>query len=62
MNMTVKFQRKNETKGAVRYEEIDPKGAVMEMAESQVGTLYIRKNALALPFPDFLTVTIKPGQ
>lgn len=61
MEFAVRFARKHETKGAVRFQEVDNKGNIVEFKESQIGTLYIRKNALQLPFPDFVTVTIKTG-
>ena len=50
--LTARFSLERETKGAVRYSEVDTE---------IVGTLYIRKAALSEPFPKELTVTIHPG-
>lgn len=58
----VGFQRKNETKGAVRFEEVGGKGDVLDFKDCQIGTLYIRKSALQMPFPDFITVTVETGK
>lgn len=52
MNTTLKFKIEKETKGTVRYKEQAEKEDVV------VGTLYIRKVALAEPYPENLTVTI----
>lgn len=60
--IVAKFQRKNETKGAVRFEELDNKGSVIDFTDCQIGTLYIRKSALQMPFPDFITVTVETGK
>jgi hypothetical protein len=59
MEIHVKFARKNETKNCVRYNEIDDNGNVIESNEATIGTLYIKKTALRLPFADFLSVTVK---
>ena len=56
---TFKFEK--ETKGALRYQEIDEKGQVIEQVWAKVGTLYLRKNAFArgAKFPKNLSVTIQ---
>ena len=35
-----------ETKGALRYQEVDSSGAALELVNSVIGTLYLRKSAL----------------
>ena len=52
MYVEMKFKFEKETKGAVRFKEVEgDKGFV-------VGTLYIRKTALQTPYPDEVKVTI----
>jgi len=42
----VSFQFERETKGAVRFQEVDDKGNVLSMGDgAKIGTLYIRKSA-----------------
>jgi hypothetical protein len=36
-------QLEKETKGALRYQEVDEKGEVIEQAWAKIGTLYVRK-------------------
>lgn len=61
--MTVAFQLERETKGAVRYEEINDKGDAIEMSDPScvIGTLYIRKSVLNGEPPAKLLVTIAPA-
>jgi hypothetical protein len=40
-----KFGSNWETKGALRYQEVDEKGEVIEQAWAKIGTLYVRKSA-----------------
>lgn len=43
----IKFALERETKGAVRFQEVDGKGAALDIADgAQIGTLYVRKSAL----------------
>jgi hypothetical protein len=42
-----KFKFERETKGAVRFQEVGADGAVLDQAAAKIGTLYIRKSALA---------------
>lgn len=57
----VRFRFEKETKGAVRYQEIDNKGVVVEQAWAKVGTLYLRKSALerGAAYPRNLVVSIE---
>ena len=48
-----------ETKGAVRYTEVDAAGDMVDRYAGVVGTLYIRKSALSGDIPKKLTVTIE---
>jgi hypothetical protein len=41
----VRFKLEKETKGALRYQEVDEKGEVIEQAWAKIGTLYVRKSA-----------------
>lgn len=53
------FKLRNETKGAVRYEQIDANGKpfTIEMG-ALVGTLYLRKAALDVDAPKRLKIDI----
>lgn len=54
------FTVERETKGAVRYQEIDVKGNILEMGDSKIGTIYVRKTAFNSPtFPQKITVTVE---
>lgn len=60
MKKVLKFHLERETKGAVRYAEIDEHTAAQrDMADSTIGTLYIRKSALNGTIPQGLTVTVE---
>ena len=56
---TIYMKLEKETKGAVRYQEVDSKGE--KLSNYAIGTLYIRKSALTTPYPTSLTVTILEG-
>jgi hypothetical protein len=43
--MEIRFKLEKETKGALRYQEVDDKGEVIEQAWAKIGTLYMRKSA-----------------
>lgn len=57
--MIVKFELARETRGALRYQEIDDNDQVLEIgAGAKVGTLYIRKDSgISTPWPRFMTVS-----
>jgi hypothetical protein len=57
----VKFQFEKETKGALRYQEVDDTGATIDQAWARVGLLYLRKSGLERgePFPRDLVVRIE---
>jgi hypothetical protein len=59
--IAVRFKLEKETKGALRYQEVDEKGEVIEPAWAKVGTLYLRKSAFerGAAFPQLLRVTIE---
>jgi hypothetical protein len=50
INVTFKFER--ETKGAVRYQELNAKGEPVSGDDAYVGTLYFRKAKLNGLKPD----------
>ena len=58
--MQVRFKLEKETKGALRYQEVDDKGEPIEQAWSKIGTFYIRKSAFehGQAFPQTLRVTV----
>jgi hypothetical protein len=64
--MEVWFKLEKETKGALRYQEVDEKGEVIEQAWIKIGTLYVRKSAFerGAAFPQVLRVTVEtaPGK
>lgn len=49
-----KFMFEKETKGAVRYKEVQEQGKL-----TALGTIYLRKNALPIPFPINLVVKVE---
>jgi hypothetical protein len=57
----VRFKLEKETKGALRYQEVDEKGEIIEQAWAKIGTLYVRKSAFerGAAFPQFLRVTVE---
>jgi hypothetical protein len=58
--MQLRFKLEKETKGALRYQEVDDKGEVIEQAWAKIGALYIRKSTFerGMAFPQTLRVTI----
>lgn len=54
------FKFKNDTKGALRYDEVDEKGNVRagDADGAFVGTLYLRKAALKGKVPKELTIDL----
>ena len=58
------FILERETKGAVRYQEVDDKDQPIEMTAAKIGTLYIRKTAFEVGgnVPKRLIVTVEPRQ
>ena len=58
--MEIRFKLEKETKGALRYQEVDEKGEVIEQAWAKIGTLYMRKSAFerGASFPQMLRVTV----
>jgi hypothetical protein len=59
-NIVVTFKFKKETKGALRFQEVDDKGEVIEQAWAKIGSLYLRKSAFerGAKFPRDLKVTV----
>jgi hypothetical protein len=58
--MQVRFKLEKETKGALRYQEVDDKGEPIEQAWAKINSFYIRKSAFerAQAFPQTLRVTV----
>ncbi len=60
---TITFAFEKETKGAVRYQEIDAKGFALSIADgAKIGSLYVRKSALNGTMPMKLNVTIQAAK
>ena len=58
--LTATFTLERETKGAVRYAEVDSNGTVLAIGEgAKIGTLYIRKDALDGKIPLRIKVTVE---
>lgn len=56
----VKMLLEKETKGALRYAEVDEKGAVAEFGSAKIGTLYVRKSAFdGAEQPKAIVVSVK---
>lgn len=56
--LKVSFALEKETKGALRYAEIDTNGKVKEYPNVVMGTIYLRKDALGGKKPNNLTIRI----
>lgn len=55
----VKFEFEYDTKGAVRYREVDDKGdMIRDNNNAKIGSLYIRKKVFGDKIPGRLTVKI----
>lgn len=57
--VTAKMVFERETKGAVRFQEVNADGKALDMQEAAIGTLYVRKSALGGTIPQSLTITIQ---
>jgi len=55
-----RFKFANETKGALKYTEIDEAGEVIDMVHSKIGSVYLRKAVLDGTRPRFIEVEVKP--
>lgn len=58
MKVTVTMTLERETKGAVRYQEVNPQGQPVELVDALIGTLYIRKSKLS-DTPKTIEVTVE---
>lgn len=58
MKFTTTFSKERETKGAVRYMEVDDDGNQLKSDDGTLNSIYIRKAALKGESPDMLTVTV----
>ena len=58
---TVKFNLEKETKGAVRYHEVDADGNfITDFKAGQIGTLYLRKEVFEDDnFPQSIEVSVR---
>ena len=53
VNAPIRFKFQNETKGAVRYQEVDKDGVEVPADKMAIGTLYFRKSTFAKISGDF---------
>ena len=62
--ISAQFVLERETKGALRYQEVDDKGQPIEVVAAKIGTLYIRKTAFEAggDVPKRLKVTVEAQQ
>jgi len=62
--MQVRFKLEKETKGALRYQEVDEKGEGIEAPGAKIGILYIRKSAFerGTAWPQELRVTVEAAE
>ena len=58
MNTTVRFKLEKETKGAVRYQEVDDTGQPKDFTTALIGTVYLRKAQLPDGHPLAIAVTV----
>jgi len=58
---TIKLRAKMayDSKRSVRYNECDEQGVELDYARSAVGSIYIKKDVLGAPYPDYITVEIR---
>jgi hypothetical protein len=59
--LEVNFKFEKETKGAIRYQEVDEKGEPIEQAWAKIGSLYLRKSAFerGAAYPQSLRMTVE---
>lgn len=57
----VHFKIEKQTKGTLRFQEIDDTGAGVDFQEAKIGVLYVRKTSFkGGKFPEMLKVSIEP--
>ena len=56
--MKIYFKIVKQTPGAVQYKELNKDGQQATVAESTIGTLYLRKSALGVNIPEDVTVEL----
>lgn len=56
---TVTMKCVKETPGAFQFAELDGRGRVLEIGDSMIGRLYVRKNALDGESPKTIEVTVQ---
>jgi hypothetical protein len=61
MQIAVRFKLEKETRGALRYQEVDENGEVIEQTWATIGSLYVRKSAFerAAVYPQALRVIVE---
>ena len=61
MQFEVHFKLEKETRGALRYLEVDENGEVIEQAWAKIGSLYVRKSAFErdAAYPQALRIIVE---
>lgn len=61
MELVANFKLDRQTKGALRYMEVNSDGKVLDQSSCTVGTLYIRKAAYSDgEYPEAIRIQIQP--
>ena len=58
--MKVKFKLVGQTKGAIRYEEVDEAGRALVGDASHITTMYFRKATFASVSPEWASLGVPP--
>jgi hypothetical protein len=61
MQIEVRFKLEKETRGALRYLEVDENGELIEQPWAKIGSLYVRKSAFGhgAVYPQTLRVVVE---
>jgi hypothetical protein len=61
MQFEVRFKLEKETRGALRYLEVDENGEVIELPWTKIGSLYVRKSAFErdAAYPQALRIVVE---
>ena len=58
----VHMVQEKQTHGAIKYTEVDSKGAPVKMQDGSIGSIYLRKTAFTSgAYPVNITVTVAPN-
>lgn len=61
--MKVTFIKSKTTSGAIKFDEVDSEGHVLQMSEAQIGALYVRKSSeIGKKAPNKIIVTVEVSE